>query len=107
MTRMGALRAMRSRLKRRNSEALNDKFYEGARCNQDIFASMGTVSVSNGRAFWVIFDQRKTCCQEVRSTVAKEKAYAMMAQCLNKFKKACCLGVFPGNTLWHSSKNLI
>lgn len=35
------------------------------------------------------------------------KAYAMMAQCLNEFKKACCLGGFPGNTLWHSFKHLI
>lgn len=36
MTYMDTLRAMRSRLKWRNSEALRDKFCEGVRCNQDI-----------------------------------------------------------------------
>ena len=75
MTHMGVLRAMRSRLKRRNSEALSDKFCEGVRYNQDIFASMGTVSASNGCAFGAIFDHRKTCCQEVRSTVAKAEKH--------------------------------
>ena len=35
------------------------------------------------------------------------KAYAMMAQCLNEFKKACCLGVFPGNTLQTVDKALL
>ena len=38
-----------------------------------IIASVGTVSVSNGHAFWIIFDQRKICFREAKSKVAKNE----------------------------------
>ena len=79
MTHMGVLRAMRSRLKQRNSEALNDKFSEGVRYSQDNCKCGHCVCVQRSKEDMLPRGKIKSC--------EGKKAYAKMVQCLNEFEQ--------------------